>query len=138
MTLRQSLHDYLRDTVDVSVHEGKLPIRPVMPALVQHFVAASTVQTHSNRRSLIPRRVQLDVYGNNDKDVDATATKLLLALDGYHGPMGDTTIGWATMLTDMDFPPTEIKGGEVRFRRTLDFEVAYQERGKLVVPSSSS
>lgn len=146
MSLRTSLHAYLRDTVDVPIHDGRLPLRPMMPALVQRFISAATVQTHSNRRSLIPRRVQIDAYANNDKDVDAVATRLLLALDGYHGPMGDVAIGWARLLNDLEAMPSEVKSGggqdrvrvpEVRYRRILDFEVAYQELGRLVVPTSS-
>jgi hypothetical protein len=141
VTLQKSLHDYVREAVDCSVHDNRLPTRPLMPAIVMHFVTAVTVQTHSNRRSLIPRRVQFDVYSNSSDEVDALATRLLLALDHKHGPMGDVSIGWATLLNDMAMAPEEQgahKPGEVRYRRTLDFEVAYQERGVLTVSSVSS
>jgi hypothetical protein len=135
VTLRASLHEFLRDEINVSVYDARLPIRPMMPALVQTFVGGGTVQTHSNRRSLIARRVQIDAFANNDEEVDRMATHLLHALDGYHGPMNDVDIGWATLLSDFDTNPTEIKTGdrrsgavpEVRYRRILDFEVAYQE-----------
>lgn len=144
MTLRAALHAYVREALDISVHDARLSLRPMMPAIVMQFISATTVQTMSNRRSLLPRRVQFDVYSNNDKTTDALATKLLLALDGYHGPMGDVNIGWATMLNDSDFPPEEAKNTatgnmEPRFRRSLDFEVAYQEATRLeVAPTSSS
>lgn len=132
MTLRSTLHAFLRDAVNVAVYEARLPIRPMMPALVQTFVSGETTQTHSNRRSLMPRRVQIDAYANNDIEGDRLATELLYALDGFHGPMGELNIGWVTLMSDFDALPLEIKGGEIRYRRTLDFEVAYQE-----VPSAS-
>jgi hypothetical protein len=127
MTLRAALHQFLRDEINVSVHDARLPIRPMMPALVQVFVGGGTVQTHSNRRSLIARRVQIDAFADNDEEVDRMATQVLHALDGYHGPMNDVEIGWATLLSDFDTVPNEIKGGQVRYRRIMDFEVAYQE-----------
>lgn len=127
MSIRAELHDWLRDTLDVPVHNARLPIRPMMPALVQRFVSGRSVLTHSQPRSLLERRVQIDVFANNDADVDALATQLLHALDGYHGAMGSASIGWAGLLSDYDVTPTEIKGGEIRYRRIMDFAVAYQE-----------
>lgn len=129
MTLREALHAYLRDEVDVSVHESRLPTRPIMPALVVRFVSAYMVHTHSNRRSLLPRRVQVNAYANNDTEVDAIATRLLYALDHFHGILPGTgvAIGWARLLTDLDSEPIEQKGAPVMYRRILDFEIAYQE-----------
>ncbi len=129
MTLRSSLSDFVRDEVDVAVSKGTLPGRgrPMMPHIVLRFVSGRTVGTMSNRRSLVPRRVQFDCYANNDEEVDRIATNLLRVLDNFHGPMGDVSIGWAFMLNDLDMPPEEIKGGEVRYQRIVDFEVAYQE-----------
>ena len=127
MTIRSTLHAFLRDTLDVPVYEARLPIRPMMPALVQRFVSGRSVLTQSNPRSLLERRVQIDVYGNNDAQVDELSLSLLRALDGYHGPMGSDSIGWAGLLSDVDVTPTEIKGGEIRYRRILDFTLAYQE-----------
>jgi len=130
VTLRTALHEFVRDEVDISVSDAKLPIRPMMPHIVQRFVSGRTVQTMSNRRSLVPRRVQFTIYGNNDADVDAAATRLLRALDGYHGMMNGVAIGWAAMLMDVDAAPEEVKRGgpaETRYRRIVDFEVAYQE-----------
>jgi hypothetical protein len=135
MTLRASLHEFVRDNVDVSVSESKLPLRPMMPHIVLRFITGRTVQTMSNRRSLVPRRVQFDIYANNDTQVDAVATNLLRALDNFHGPMGDVSIGWAFMLNDLDMPPQEIKGGEIRYQRVVDFEVAYQEETANVLVS---
>lgn len=137
MTLRNALHEYLRDTVNVSVHNGRLPIRPMMPALVLRFISASAEQSHSNPVSLLPRRVQVDAYADNDKEVDAIATQLLLALDGYHGPMGDVSIGWAAMVNDLESTPEEIKGGQIRYRRILDFMVAHQEARMTPAPITS-
>ncbi len=127
MTLRTALHEYLRDTVDVSVHDGRLPIRPMMPALVLRFISANADQTHSGPVSLLERRVQIDAFSDNDKEVDAIATRMLHALDGYHGPMGDVDIGSAFLANDLETEPTEIKGGQIRYRRIVDFMVAYQE-----------
>lgn len=127
MSFRSAFHDWLRDTTNKPVYDARLPIRPMMPALVQRFVSGRANQTHSNPVSLLPRRIQIDVYANNDAEVDTIATQLLLALDGYHGPMGTARIGWAGLLSDIDTNPQEIKGGEIRYRRILDFEVSYQE-----------
>ncbi len=130
MTLRSALHQYLRDVVDVSVFDTQLPVRPMMPALVLSFVSAVSVQTHSNPRSLLPRRVQIDCYSSNAPEVDDIATRVLLALDGYHGPMHDVDIGWSSLANDLDMPPQpqpEKGDGKVTFRRIMDFEVAYQE-----------
>lgn len=127
MTLRSALHAWIRDELNVPVYEAQLPIRPNMPALVQRFVSGRSDLSHSNPISLLPRRVQFDIYANNDADVDRLSTQLLRALDGYHGPMGDVSIGWAGMLSDVDTIPKEIKGGETRYRRIMDFTLAYQE-----------
>ena len=54
------------------------------------------------------------------------------ALDGYHGPMGSASVGWAGLLSDVDTTPQEIKGGEIRYRRILDFTLAYQEERNAV------
>ncbi len=139
MTLRNSLHNYVRDVVDVGVHDARLPIRPMMPAIVLKFITAVSTLTHSNPRSLLPRRVQFTCYADNDGEVDTIATNLLRALDGYHGPMGDVSIGWAQLLNDVELDPQEGKGdGKVRYRRVLDFEVAYQEVRMTPVPVTSS
>jgi hypothetical protein len=127
VTFRRDLHQFVRDEVDVSVTDGKLPLRPMMPHITMRFVSGRTIQTMSNRRSLVPRRVQFSLYANNDADNDRNATNLLRVLDNFHGPMGATSIGWAAMLNDLDMPPEEIKGGEVRYLRIVDFEIAYQE-----------
>lgn len=129
MTFRQSLHDYLREAVDVSVFDGRLSTRPMMPALVQRVISTTSSLTHSNPVSLLPRRIQIDAYANNDKQVDAIATSVIHALDGYHGLMGDVSVGWAVLSNDLDMQPEEIdpKTAEVRYHRILDFEIAYQE-----------
>lgn len=127
MSLRAAFHDWLRDELDVPVYDARLPIRPMMPALVQRFVAGRSVLTQSNPRSLLERRIQVDVYGNNDEQLDTLSTQLLRALDGYHGPMGTVSVGWAGLLSDVDTTPEQIKGGEIRYRRIMDFTIAYQE-----------
>jgi hypothetical protein len=127
MSFRAALHAWVRDQLNVPVYDARLPIRPNMPALVQRFVTGRSDLSHSNPLSLLPRRVQFDIYANNDVDVDTLSTRLLKALDGYHGPMGDVSIGWAGMDSDFDRVPQEIKGGEVRYGRILDFTIAYQE-----------
>lgn len=127
MTLRQALHEYLRDTVNMPVYEGRLPIRPMMPALLQNFISATSTQTHSGPTTLLERRVQIDAFANNDAEVDRTATALLHALDGFHGPLNSIDVGSIFLISDFDMGPEEIRGGEVRYRRTLDFSVAYQE-----------
>lgn len=127
MTLRSTLKEFIRDELDLPVHNGRLSARPMMPAAVQSFIATTAAQSHSNPVSLLQRRVQVDVYAQNDEEVDALAKTLVKALDGYHGPMGDVAIGAAFLVNDRDMQPEQIKGGEVRYRRTLDFVVAYQE-----------
>lgn len=127
MTLRSSLKEFIRDELDLPVHNGRLSARPMMPAAVQNFIATTPGQTHANPVSLLPRRVQVDLYAQNDEEVDALATTLIRALDGYHGPLGDVAIGGAFLVNDRDMAHEQLKGGEVRYRRTLDFIVAYQE-----------
>lgn len=128
MTLRASLHEYLRDTVDVGVFDARLSTRPILPALVIRFVSAGSTLTHSAPRSLLERRVQIDCFAWNDKEVDDLATRVLRALDGYHGPMLDVAIGWCRLANDLELAPLEPKGdGKVRFQRILDFTLAYQE-----------
>jgi hypothetical protein len=125
-TLKEALHDYLREQIDVSVHEGRLPTRPLWPAVVQHYVAGSTLQTHSSPASLLPRRVQLDAYAQNEPECDDIATRIVRALDGFHGAMGSVAIGWAALLNSIDSAPVELKGGGIAFRSVLDFEIAHQ------------
>lgn len=127
MTLRAALHEFLRDQINVPVYDARLPVRPMMPALVQSFVSSSSTETHSGPISLFERRVQIDVYANNDAEVDRTATTLLHLLDGYRGELEGVDVGSIFFISDFDFEPEEVKGGEVRFRRVLDFSVAYQE-----------
>ena len=127
MSFRSSLHNFVRDELDVSVNNSRLPLRPMMPTIVQRFVSGRADQTHSNPVSLLEKRVQFDIYGNNDEQVDDLSLTLLHKLDGYHGPMGDVSIGWAGLLSDLDTKPEDIKGGEVRFRRVMDFALSYQE-----------
>jgi hypothetical protein len=127
MSFRSSLHSYVRDQLDVAVHDSRLPVRPMMPSVVQRFISGRADQTHSAPVSLLEKRVQFDIYGNNDEQVDDLSLTLLHKLDGYHGPMGDVSIGWAGLLSDLDTKPEDIKGGEVRYRRIMDFAIAYQE-----------
>ena len=127
MSFRSAFHEWLRDQLNVPVYDARLPVRPMMPALVQRFVSGRSVLTQSNPRSLLERRIQLDLYGNDDQQLDDKGTQLLKALDGYHGLMGTVAIGWAGLLSDIDTVPEQIKGGEVRYRRIFDFVVAYQE-----------
>lgn len=127
MTLRQALHAFLRDEVNVSVHDARLPVRPMMPALVQSFISATSTQTHSGPDSLVERRVQVDAYADNDKEVDQTATTVMHVLDGFRGDMNGVDIGSIFLISDFDHDPQEIKGGQVRYRRSLDFAVSYQE-----------
>lgn len=127
MSLRSSLHEWVRDELNVPVYDARLPVRPNMPAVVQRFVSGRSDLSHSNPISLIALRIQFDLYSNNDTELDQLSTRLLRRLDGYHGRMGDVSIGWAGLLLNIDALPHDIKGGEVRFRRVLDFTVAYQE-----------
>jgi hypothetical protein len=127
MTLRAALHSFLRDAVNVSVHDGRLPTRPMMPALVQSFISVTPIETHSGPDLLLERRVQIDAYANNDKDVDETATALMQTLDGYRGDMNGVEIGSIFLISDFDHQPEEIAGAPVRYRRSLDFAVSYQE-----------
>lgn len=128
-TLRQALHEWLRDEIDVSVFDGKLPTRPILPVLVQNYVGAQSVQTHSAPRSLLERRVQIDVWAQNDPEADALELRVIAALDGFHGLMGDLAIGWAMLINATETAPAEIKGGGWQFRRILDFAISYQQRG---------
>ena len=127
MTFRQALHEFLRDTIDVPVYDARLPLRPMMPALVQSFVAASSIHTHSGPSTLLERRVQIDAFANNDPEADQLAARLLYALDGYHGTMNGVDVGYVELVSDVEMDPAEIKGGEVRYRRVLDFMVGYQD-----------
>lgn len=138
MTFRASLHDYLREAVDVSVFDARLSTRPQLPALVVRFISAGSVLTHSAPSSLLPRRVQIDCYSWNDAEADDLATRVLLALDGYHGPMLDATVGWCRLANDLELTPLEPGGdGKVRFQRILDFELSYQEARSTPVPVTS-
>lgn len=128
MTFRQALHDYLRDAVNVPVHDGRLPTRPMYPTVTIRFISGYSTLTMSAPRSLLERRVQIDAYAMNDPDVDALATAVLRALDGYHGPMGGANIGWSYLLNDLELEPAGLKGdGQIRFHRIMDFAIAYQE-----------
>lgn len=127
MTFRASLHEWVRDTLDVSVHDAKLPIRPILPAVVQRFISAVAEMTHSGPVSLLERRVQFDVVSGNDAEADEIALRLIRSLDGFHGPMGDADIGSAALLVDLEVIPEEIKGGGRQYRRIVDFAIAYQE-----------
>lgn len=128
MTLREALHAFIRDNVNVSVHEGRLPTRPMMPAIVQRNISGRSTQTHTSPASLLPRRIQFDAYADNDSEVDQIALRLIAALDGFHGPMNGVSIGWIALLNDLEMQPVEIKGGIIRFRRILDFEIASQQQ----------
>ena len=127
MTLRSSLHDWLRDTLDVPIHEGALPLRPTLPTAVQRYISATSMLTHNVPVSLLQRRVQVDIVTGNDTECDELALTLLRAIDGYHGPMGDVDIGWAGILTELEVQPEEIKGGGRQYRRIVDIGLAYQE-----------
>lgn len=137
MTFRSALHEYLRDVIDVPVHDGRLPTRPMLPALSLRFISATPEHTHSGPSSLLERRVQIDAYANNDKEADALATRLIHALDGYHGPMGSEDIGYAFLATDLEAEPDELKGGQIIYRRIVDFHIAYQEVRMVPVPVGS-
>ncbi len=138
MTLRAALHEYLRDVVDVSVFDARLSTRPMMPALVLRYISARSMLTHSAPRSLLERRVQIDVWSENDKECDDVARRVLLALDGYHGPMMDVVIGWCSLSNDLEMEPVPPKGdGKIRFRRIVDFELSYQEVRSFPAPVTS-
>jgi hypothetical protein len=126
MSFRSALHQFLRDQVNVSVSDGALPLRPMMPHLVQHFITARSTPTHTGPASILPRRVQVDAYADNDAECDRIATDVIDALDGFHGLMGSTPIGWVALLNDLETTPVQMKNAGMRFRRILDFEVAHQ------------
>jgi hypothetical protein len=127
MSLRTSLHEWLRDTLDVPVSEGALPLRPTLPRAVQRFITATSTLTQSQPVSLLQRRVQVDIITNNDSEADELVLKLIRAVDGYHGRMGDVDIGWAGILTELEALPEDVKGAPRQYRRIVDIGLAYQE-----------
>lgn len=135
MSFRSAVHEWVRDTLDVSVHDGALPVRPMLPAIVQRFVSATTLMTHAGPASLFERRVQFDVYAGNDKQVDELSMGLIAGLDGFRGDMGDVHVGAVELLSEVDSIPAEVKGGGAQYRRILDFGFTYTEPREVALGS---
>lgn len=127
MTLRTDLHEYVRDQLDVPVTRVRLPRRPVHPSIHFRNVSASTIPTHSGPAGLVTKRIQWDVWSNNDDDLDALSERLRHLLDGYSGVMGDTDIGAIFFDSEVDIDEAPTTSEPQVYHRAIDFMVTYRE-----------
>lgn len=124
--LRAAMIEVLTAELDgVTVYPVRLPLGPDVPALTLRFVSDFSGHVHQGVDGLWRRRVQVDIYAEDNDTCDALADQVRHLIDGYRGPWGNfITVG--SCMRDNEFDVEEPETG--LWRRIQDYLVDYNER----------
>lgn len=105
-----------------------LPQSPSYPAATYQRISAPRDYTSDGADGHVPVRMQIDVYGERYADARAGADALRLALSGYRGAMGSSTIRGIFLDTDRDLTEAGLdQAGPRLYRASLDFIIHHKE-----------
>ena len=131
--LEYALFDYLTTDpglsalVDTRVFPGKIPEigGEVFPAIAWNRISATRVRTYDpfeDFDAFTTARVQFDAWAKTWEEAVQVGEALLAALSGYGGDMSGALVT-AHAINEFD----DHDSGTKLFRRTLDFEVTYED-----------
>jgi hypothetical protein len=106
--LEEGLVDYLLAYTPLTVLIGErvypliLPQDPTLPALVYQRIGSVPEYSQSGYAGLTSARMQLTCWGTTLVSAKNTAEQVRLALGGYKGPMGMSTVGASFIENEMD------------------------------------
>lgn len=136
MSIRDDLRTYLLTKTafttlvgsgdDARVYPGFQPQGVTLPAVVLDTISDSPEHTTDGHCSLTVARLQVQCWGKTPDSAQAVAEQVRLAVDGYRGTWGSTTINQAFKLDGEDGEePAADNEPRRRFSHTVDYEVAY-------------
>lgn len=123
--LREHLVNAAGPLVNERVYPGRLPDKPMLPAVVYQVITNVAVFAYEGPIPLRNPRIQIDIWSQRAAEAEQIALAVVEATLGYRGPMGDVgyTAGWR--LED----ETDIYETETGFYRTsLDFRGWYGQQ----------
>lgn len=97
------------------------PDTAALPGIAMQRVATDRLYVHGGNDSLTMARVQFDCFGGTYADTTALYRALQTKMEA-----GGT--GWrAFLVTQRDFAPEDLPGGERVFRKLADFNIWYED-----------
>ena len=130
--LEYALFEYLTNDpglsalVETRVFPGKIPeLTNVFPAIAWNRISAVRTRTYDRFEdfdAFTTARVQFDAWATTWEEAVAVGESLLAALSGYGGDMSGALVT-AHAINEFD----DHDSGTKLFRRTLDFEVTYED-----------
>jgi hypothetical protein len=74
------------------IYPTALPQKPSFPAATYNVISATRSPTMQHGDVLPSKRLQIDAWGSSFADAQELGEAIRVALDGYRGDMGDTTV----------------------------------------------
>lgn len=138
MSLKAALHQYLAGKSSVTtlvpatrIVRGKRPVGTVLPCIAYTLVSEVDEDHQTNACGLSMARLQLDIWGTNDSQVDAIRLAIRNVLHG----LNNTSIGTGANVTTIDSAVIENSTDQVewpedaadpfRFSCSMDWVVWY-------------
>ncbi len=129
MTISQALRSFLLARpsivalVGARIYPQILPQKPTYPAITYAQISGVRVRNLKGRAGRARPRVSINSWADTHETMDAIASAVRAALDGYAGPMGDLVVGSVTL--DNEF---EVFEEETRVHRKLqDYIISHEE-----------
>jgi hypothetical protein len=106
--LEEGLVDFLLAYTPLTVLIGDrvypliLPQEPTLPAIVYQRIGGVPEYSQSGFSNLTPVRMQITCWGTTLMSAKNVAIQVKLALGGYRGPMGSSTVGAIFIEDELD------------------------------------
>ncbi len=123
---QDSLIALIGTPLPVRLYPDFLPELAAYPAVTYFRVSTMRVHTLSGPSGFAQPRFQFSCWANTKASVVTVAEALRLALDGFRGQMGDTTV--RGILSDDEVGDHDEFDQKTRsFHRAVDFHVSHEE-----------
>lgn len=140
MTMGAGLYSYLASVTDLTdevstrIYASAAPQGTTLPYITYHEISGETQHHQTAAAGLVDSRFQIDVWAANHTSREAVFEEVRLALDGYEGAMGSTTVDRVVIESRQDSTDRGEAGSEVPvFRKSIDCRIWFRES----VPSFS-
>lgn len=119
----------VRALVEDRVFPRRLDNQPALPALVINKISEVPETSHSGSSGLKETRLQVDVWGNSDEEMEQVKTAVIGAAHLYSGEMGESSVQTCFLEDDGDlFDEDAMNSADSRsnnFGGSLDFIITW-------------
>jgi hypothetical protein len=109
MTISEALRAFLlaqpsiAALVGTRIYPQVLPQKPAYPAITYAQVSGIRVRGLDGPTGRARPRIAVNSWGASHREMDAVASAVRAALDGYAGPMGDLVVDSAVLDNEIEF-----------------------------------